>query len=570
LDQLRQAIATIRAQLVGLNSTHKLLIGSGLVIAVMAMFLVSQYAGSPQLVELMPGVPPAEQQRAAAILRASNFEIKDTDGRLMVKPGVQVAALATLQEQGQLPGDTSLLFRNLIEKQSWQNSRTQNEQMFQIALQNELGHVISNFRGIRSATVLIDAPQAQGLGTAVRRPTASVTVFTDSGLVIEQSAVDAIASLVSGAKSGLLVENVRVIDGSTGRQRVPTSSDQVLPTQYREQAAATEEQKRRQILDLLSYIPGVVVAVTAEVDITQRRAQETSYRSIDEGGTVSLLARETKNSVTESTSTQSAEPGLRSNQTLDISRGGTGSGVRSEQKDADTEMENRIGSKVEQIVDPRGMPTRLAASVNIPEGYIEGLVRKAKESGAAGSAAGGGAGGGAGAAVTQSEIDDRFDVIATRVRESLLPHLKTQGVDGEVRVSMVPMDVPEVAGGSSQAGMFGGGGGLLASGGGGLIEKVVLAALAVVAIGMMVAMVRRGGKPAKLPTPQEIIGIPPTLDTGSSVVGEADEIETAMAGIEVEEGSVRVQKMLEQLTEIVEADPAGTTKVLNRWLQVDR
>jgi flagellar biosynthesis/type III secretory pathway M-ring protein FliF/YscJ len=110
----------------------------------------------------------------------------------------------------------------------------------------------------------------------------------------------------------------------------------------------------------------------------------------------------------------------------------------------------------------------------------------------------------------------------------------------------------------------------LASGGGGLIEKVVLAALAVVAIGMMVAMVRRGGKPAKLPTPQEIIGIPPTLDTGSSVVGEADEIETAMAGIEVEEGSVRVQKMLEQLTEIVEADPAGTTKVLNRWLQVDR
>ncbi|MCW5767542.1 MAG: hypothetical protein KIT19_02575 [Phycisphaeraceae bacterium] len=567
MERLQNAIALVRKRLGVLTPTQKMLIGSVCVIAAMAFFLVSQYAGSPAMVELLPGVAPAEQARASAILRASNIQVRDENGRVMVQPGTEGRALAMLQEEGHLPDDTSLLFRNLIEKQSWQNSRTQNEQMFQIALQNELGRVISNFKGIRRATVLIDAPQAVGLGAAVRKPTASVTVFTDGGRALDQATVDAVASLVSGAKSGLLVDNVRVIDGSTGRQRTPTSSDQVMPLHYREAAAHAEEQKRRQILELVSYIPGVVVAVTAEVDITRRDSQSTMYASVDEGGTVSLLRSETKNSVTDSSGGGSAEPGIRSNQGQDISRGGGGSGQRSEQKDTQTEMDNRVGSKTERVVDPRGMTTRLAASVNVPQGYVEMLVKRAKE------LASGGASAGAPVVITQDEIRDKFAEIGADIRASLLPHLRAGATDGEVRVSMVPVELPPMGeGGPTQAGMFGsGGGGILALGtGSGLIEKGVLGVLALAAVGMMLLMVRKTTKPVSLPTPQEIVGVPPTLETGASVVGEADEMETAMAGIEIEEDSVRVQKMLEQLGEMVKTDPVGTTRVLNRWLQVDQ
>lgn len=569
MERLENAIALVRRRLGAVTATQKLLIGSIAVIAAMALFLVTQYAGKPALVELLPGVAPAEQARAFSILRASNIAAKDEGGKIMVKPGTEGQALAMLQEEGQLPDDTSLLFRNLIEKQSWQNSRTQNEQMFQIALQNELGRVISNFRGIKHATVLIDAPQAVGLGAAVRKPTASVTVFMEGGTAIDQPAVDAIASLVSGAKSGLLVDNVRVIDGSTGRQRTPTSSDQVLPTQYREAASVAEERKRNQILELVSYIPGVVVAVTAEVDITRRDWQSTMYTSPDEGGTVSLLASETKNSVTDSTAGGSAEPGIRSNQGQDISRGGASSGQKSEQKDTETKMENKVGSKTERVVDPRGMATRMAASVNVPQGYVEALVRRSKELASGAPASGAAA---APITVTPAEVKDKFTEIESDIRASLLPHLKSGTVEGEVRVSMVPVEVPmRGVGDATQAGMFGSGsdGGILALGSG-LVEKGVLGVLALAAVGMMVMMVKKSAKPIRLPSPQEVVGVPPTLETGASVVGEADEMETAMAGIEIEEDSVRVQKMLEQLGEIVQTDPAGTSRVLNRWLQADQ
>lgn len=567
MERLQNAIALIRKQLGSLTATQKLLAGSIGVIAAMVLFVVAQYAGSPSYVELLPGIAPTEQSRAMSILRTANFAVKDEAGKVMVKPGTESRAIAMLQEEGQLPGDTSLLFQNLVDKQSWQNSRTQNEQMFQIALQNELGRVISNFRGIKRATVLIDAPQAVGLGAAVRKPTASVTVFTEGGNALDQATVDAIASLVSGAKSGLSADNVRVIDGSTGRQRTPTSSDQVLPTQYREAATVAEEAKRRQILELLSYIPGVVVAVTAEVDITRRDSQSTQYSSPDEGGTVSLLARETKNSVTDSSGGGSAEPGIRSNQGQDISRGGTSAGQKSEQKDTQTEMENKVGSKVERVVDPRGMTTRMAASVNVPQGYVEALVKKAKE-----LASGTGAAGTSPVAVTAQEVKDKFAEIEADIRASLLPHVRAQGVEGEVRVSMVPVELPALGGlGASQAGMFGsdGGGGILALGGG-LVEKGVLGVLALAAVGMMFMMVRKASKPVNLPSARELVGVPPTLETGASVVGEADETETAMAGIEIEEGSVRVQKMLEQLGEIVQSDPSGTSRILNRWLQSEQ
>ncbi len=567
MERLQNAIALIRKQLGSLTATQKLLAGSIGVIAAMTLFVVAQYAGRPSFVELLPGIAPAEQSRAMSILRTANFAVKDEAGKVMVKPGTESRAIAMLQEEGQLPGDTSLLFQNLVDKQSWQNSRTQNEQMFQIALQNELGRVISNFRGIKRATVLIDAPQAVGLGAAVRKPTASVTVFSDSGRALDQATVDAIASLVSGAKSGLAVESVRVIDGSTGRQRTPTSSDQFLPTQYRDAAALAEEAKRRQILDLVSYIPGVVVAVTAEVDITRRDSQSTLYSSPDEGGTVSLLARETKNSVTDSSGGGSAEPGIRSNQGQDISRGASGTGQKSEQKDTQTEMENKVGSKTERVVDPRGMTTRMAASVNVPQGYVEALVKKAKD-----MASGTAAAGAAPASVTAQEVKDKFAEIEADIRASLLPHVRAQGVEGEVRVSMVPVELPPLGdAGATQAGMFGsdGGGGILALGGG-LVEKGVLGVLALAAVGMMFMMVRKASKPVVLPSARELVGVPPTLETGASVVGEADEMETAMAGIEIEEGSVRVQKMLEQLGEIVQSDPSGTSRVLNRWLQSEQ
>ena len=59
MDALRRIYAKIAQQLGALGTTHKLLIGSLAVIAVMTLFLVSRYASRGTLVEFMPAATAA-------------------------------------------------------------------------------------------------------------------------------------------------------------------------------------------------------------------------------------------------------------------------------------------------------------------------------------------------------------------------------------------------------------------------------------------------------------------------------------------------------------------------------
>ena len=101
------------------------------------------------------------------------------------------------------------------------------------------------------------------------------------------------------------------------------------------------------------------------------------------------------------------------------------------------------------------------------------------------------------------------------------------------------------------------------------IDRVILGALAVLALGMMLFMVRRTGRRPHIPAPQEIAGRPPTLEAKSDLVGEADETETAMAGIIVGEDQIKAEKMREQVSQMVKGNTEGAAKLLNRWISVE-
>jgi flagellar biosynthesis/type III secretory pathway M-ring protein FliF/YscJ len=85
----------------------------------------------------------------------------------------------------------------------------------------------------------------------------------------------------------------------------------------------------------------------------------------------------------------------------------------------------------------------------------------------------------------------------------------------------------------------------------------------------MLMLVKKGGKAAKMPTAEELVGLPPPIEGTSEIVGEADEGETAMAGIEVGEGQMQSQKMLEQVSEMVTKEPEAVARMLNRWVVVE-
>lgn len=583
MEQLRVVLATVRKYLGQLSPSQKLLIGSLVVIALMTLFLVSQYAGKADYVALLPGQPVADQAKAKAVLEGASFKYTDKNGQVMVPVESRVAALAMVGQAGKLPSDSSVLFKNILEKQSWAMSKQQNEQLYAIALQNELSEVISRFSGIESAKVIIDAPDPAGLGVVARKPTAMATVFPASGKALDQSTVDAVAYLIAGAKAGLDIDRVRVIDGTSGRQRRSRNPQDDMPTTYIEHAKRVEDQTREKISELLAGIPGAVVAVTAQVDVSRVNARVTKHLPVNEG-TLALTRKESGTTNVTTEASPAAEPGVRSNQTADINRGGSGGGSGSNQKTEDTEFENHVGTQTQDIIDPRGMPTMLAASIAVPRGYVIESLKRAKAAAAPAPNAPAPAGGAAPAATepTDAEIQTAFDKEKVGIEELVKPHVKTrttegQVTEGEVRVVLMPGDITLVGGRTGQAGFLGGGGGGGSSGGGmlglamgsGLIEKVALGVLALLSMGLMVSMVRKSSKKVELPSAEEIVGVPKQLDTASDLIGEADESEQAMTGIEIGDEEVKFKKMLEQVGEMVGSNPDTAARLLNRWMTPD-
>lgn len=548
MDALRRILERVAGQLRGLSLTQKLLVAAIGVIALMGMFQVAQFAGEREMVPLMDADPSRDM---VGLLRASHIEAEVRGSQVYVPASSQRLALASLAESGSLPGDTQVLFSNLIEHQKWTNSREQNQQQFDIALQNELARIISHIGGVRSARVLIDAPEATGIGLVAREPTASATIVT-SGEPLHQKTADTIASLIAGAKAGLEARRVQVIDANTGRTLRVSDENDVAHSAYLEHATAVEKRMRAKLLELYSYIPGVIVAVTAHVDIAREDVRSEMFASPEEGGTVQLLSTERTSSSTQATARAGGEPGLRSNTSASINRGSSGDGTNSETSETETTMENHVGRTTTHRLDPKGQPTRLVASIQIPRDYVMEILRATLTEDAP--------------APGEEEVKRRFEEIRQEIETKTRPHLQTDRTEGEVTVSMIP--IAQRREGAQQASMFGG----IASGGaalglsGGVVEAAVVGALGLVSVGLMVMMVRRAGRQMKMPTAEELVGLPPELAPSETLVGDVGEGEEAMAGLELGEDDVELQKMLGEVQEQASHSPESVATLLNQWI----
>lgn len=597
MEQLRQTWATTKQWLGKLAPAHLLTLSLAVLFVIAVLLLLPAYFGKPDMVALYPGTTTADQQQFATSLSTNNIKFENRADGIYVSSQDLMRARSLISESGLLPNDKEILFKNILQQQSWTNSRQQNEQLFNNALENELARTIERFRGVKSAKVFIDAPVPQGLGAAVRRPTASAWALTATGESLKQTQVDAIASLIAGSKAGLTLEQIRVVDGSSGRQRKPTGDDEALPTTYLEHATRVESVTREKVMELLSYIPGVVVAVTAQVDVTRVETKTDSALPLGQGTQSVPRKEDSTETVTSSAAPKAADPGVRANQTADITTAQGSEGNKSNNTQTTTEYETQFGTKREVTVDPRGFPTMIAISVNVPRGFVARMLKAEKAATSSGTQGAAGASGTTGNATTteptEQEVMDAFD---TRIKPTILAAVTPQVraltaqagkvlkdeelkamIAQSVGVSIIPTDIPEKPADSSGilsslAGIGGGGGSGSGIGGiigGGLIDKAILAMLSVGAIGMMFMLVKKSSKKIDLPSAEELVGLPPPIEGASEIVGEADEGETAMTGIEVADEQIESQKMLEQVTEMVNKEPEAVARMLNRWVVTD-
>ncbi len=569
MDRLKQMLATISASLSTLGTSGKIIAALAMGLLVTVFILVAMWSSKPAMEPLMPGAPPQAQQAAAAVARQRGIPTGTSGGNVTVSPENRDALMGWLAEEGKLPDDTTVLFSNLSSKQNWMNSNKENDRQANLALMGELERVIRHFPSVSKVNVFIEAPEAVGLGQAYRKPTASVIVFPKGGRALTQQTVDAVASLVAGAKAGLSPSDVKVIDGISQRPFKVRAEGDFAAGDYLEHVAKIEDRVQGKLLETLKYIGGVIVAVNAQADVRKTTVSETKVLP-NKAGSESFVSKESTKDTNSSSGSAGGEPGAGSNVTMDINRGGGGA---TKQTDATTETEFNVGlgRRVENTVDPRGMPTKVNVTINVPREYITDLIRVEKNDPKA--------------EVTQADIDQKFTAEKDRISKDIQPLVETLAgaagtgpgpvQAGVVTVSMIPVATPGAgaARGVAMAGLGGDSSGLLgtlsSAAGGGLVKQVFLGVLALAALGMMFMLVRKSASPIELPSAQEIVGVPPALEGDADVVGEADETQTAMEGIELEDGQLKVKKMLEQVTDMVKKNPGDAAVMLNRWMQIE-
>lgn len=561
MQRLQQLVRSINGQLKGLSVTSRMLIGSLMIILLMGLFLVSLYAGGRTMAPLGLGTNLGTDARAKVIRYLSERDIpyQESDGDVLVPVDRKYSVLANLNEQSLLAPD-QINFEKLVTDDSPFRSNTQNRQRYLVAKMNVLATMISQMSGIERATVVIDQPDGlPGIGKAATAPSASVTVLPRAEL--GQAQVDAIARLVSGAHAGLKVNNVMVVDARSGRALTARSDDATDGSKYMDIKRSAENHVQQTLESALAYIPGVMIAVNAQVDARTVMQQK-------------QVIEEPKTGVTkESTTTSSltnggtgGAPAVGANVGTSISTASANGPTKSEERN-DTSSVPVFPTTTNQIKDSKGYAVQVNAFIGVPKSYFVRLYGDRQGD------------------PTKTPDQPTLDALATseitKMKSALEPLIDTGAVEGAVAGTLAINMVPDFSGpaagsaggtalsgpaiaGVADAGSAGSAlGGLL---GEGVVKYVSLGGLALVSLVMMAMMVRRAGVHHEMPSAAELIGVPPALAAlEGDIVGEADEASPALEGVEINDDTLKRQQMLDQINEMITRAPGDAAHLVRKW-----
>ncbi len=221
----------------------------------------------------------------------SDFEI--VGGRIRVASGKQAAYVAALAKNNALPRDFSKILDGALENSSPFEDRPKFEARLKNDKQKFLAEVFRQIKGIERAAVLFDEEIKPGLRKE-RVVTASVSIKPAGMQPLDEMLVNAVCQTMVGAVAGLRPENVVVMDLNTGRSHIgspaggASAGGGLLAQEQRKQ----EENWRRKIEDLLSYVPGVIV--TPNVDLAPERVHRTRTTAFDKEKSIPVNLTENK------------------------------------------------------------------------------------------------------------------------------------------------------------------------------------------------------------------------------------------------------------------------------------
>ncbi|QDU55321.1 flagellar M-ring protein FliF C-terminal domain-containing protein [Aeoliella mucimassa] len=363
---MNQLIAQLRDLFESMTPGARITSGLLLLVAVVSLaFLFKTTASGPDAF-LFGGerFSQAELNKMMGALSSANVSGWEIDSdRISVPLSKQQDAIAAIANAGALPANFSSYMDNAIDKASPMESRRQFELRTKTARENQLSLIITHMPWVESANVMLDIAERHGLNRT-SNSTASVVVTPKQGEVMDQYRARNVKKLVAGSLSSLTTDNVQFINGGDDsfNGNEPWFDDPYL----REREELQKSYKSR-IITGLSYIPGVRVEVSADLN------NKSSQRKIETTPNESKAIR----SVTESESENSrvndlgGRPGLVPN---GPGRNGLDEGLNRENTTQiardNTNEEFKVGETTIEEISEGFKPDELYASIAIPRDYV--------------------------------------------------------------------------------------------------------------------------------------------------------------------------------------------------------
>ena len=540
MEVLKRSWTQILASLEGLTRAEKGFILSLLVIGVMALGMLLWYASQPDTVaisQFAAGRASEVQQRLAA----AGIDVQVNGGQLRVPVKQQNEAIALLVQGDLMTADASSAFTEMILNQSPWTTDKQGERAYLIAQQTVLSSIIRKMRGVRWADVVISIPQDKGFGHHFERPSASVTIAMHGSTTV-QLIVPAIAGLLSGAVAEMKPQDVNIIDANTGHAHSVQDDEDVLPNEKIQLVERLESQKRKQIERLLGYIPNVIVAVNVRTDMIRRQQDE----AFDYSKTEPLRRERIQERVTRNVAEQ-GEPGVRPNTGMDIN-GASARGSEETFNDTESEFGDKQLIKRSQITRTGLNTQQINVTINVPRGYFVNLFKAAN-------------------ADVENPTDEQIQAIVDaqlKTIEAQVSPLVTAESTGVIAAHMIPDDtvLPAMAGLVPTSGI----GSILNAN---WVGPTGVTLLALLSLALMLGMVRKATQPESLPSVEELAGVPPTFASDEDLIGEVDEQESSMEGLELDEEELKSRHIADQISDLIKTNPVEAGQILSKWVGTD-
>lgn len=547
MEFIKQAWAQIQEHLKSLNIRDKMLFAMILAVMILSIWMLLGNSSKPELVALIDqDIPAGEVATIQNCLDSWGESYTASGNRLMVKRQDRDRLIARLQMSKALPQDMREGWNKLIlESNMWQSSKDR-DRRWQLAMEQRLASVIAEMDDVRDAKVMINPGSKPRLNGPNTDPSASVYLGTRSGRKPEKSLVIAVADMIAGAVDGLLPARVNVI--ANGASYHTPDADSASSSDLLDTRVAWEKFYVDKITQSLG-IPSVLVGVNVDLATEQVRTLEHKYGP-------EALSKERTRENNSNRADRSGEPGVRPNTGQSVENSST-----NEEKTSETESETEYGglrdtTQVEKTSLP-GQVKSVRATINVPNSYFVRVYQQ--QSGKTDKP-------------TAPQLEEVFRTYQKEIRAKVLPMIGAGGNADDDKLVEVSRYFDDIVLGEKVAEASSGIGGLSGS----LVDYAKpagLAVLALVSVMMVLMMMRKAAAEvvvSRAEAEEESFEPAPVLDAGGAPVGEAAQTEGVLQGVEVDEETVRVRKMSEQVATLVKEDPDAAATLVKQWIMQDQ